>query len=130
MRSKLILALLAATVFTSCGEPQSSLTGTWQGRRFGSDVWNMTIDGSHGRLSGTYAIQWAEDPPEVGGPLSGSRYGPDVLIEFGVQVAAGSATCRFEARLSDDVLLSGETVCRLPDSSEFQAGRLGLRKEG
>ena len=130
MRPKPILALLAAAVFTSCGEPQSSLTGTWQGRRFGSDVWNMTIDGSHGRLSGTYAIEWAEEPSKVGGPLSGSRYGPDVLIEFGVQVAAGDAMCRFEARLSDDVLLSGKTACRLPGSSEFQTGHLSLRKGG
>ena len=128
MRSKPIIALLAATVFVSCGE-KSPLTGKWQGQRFGSDVWNMTINDSRGRLSGTYAIQWAEEPSRVTGPLSGSRLGPEVLVEFGVQVTAGDAMCRFIAQLSDDVLLSGETVCRLPDSGEFQVGRISLRKE-
>lgn len=134
MRSLPVLALLAGTVLASCGDDPSPLTGKWEGRRFGSDMWTLTLEDAHGRLSGTYRIQWSEEPSEVNGPLTGSsglQVNPDfldLLIEFEVGVEAGSAMCRYNATLRDDVVLSGETVCRLSDGTEFQVGQLGLRK--
>lgn len=123
------VVFLALAGLASCGEPESPLTGAWQGRRFGSDVWNMTINDAHGSISGTYRIQWAETPPEIGGAISGTRLDSGVSIEFRVQIEAGMAMCRYDATLQqDDVLLSGETVCRLADSTEFQVGHLGMRK--
>ena len=100
MRSPIFSALLAMTVLASCESEEGRLTGTWQGGRFETDVWTLTLDDSHGRLSGTYQIQWGEEPSEVSGSLTGSslqtsRDFLDVLIEFNVEIAAGTATCRF-----------------------------------
>ena len=133
MRSPIFSALLAMTVLASCESEEGRLTGTWQGRRFETDVWTLTLDDSHGRLSGTYQIQWGEEPSEVSGSLTGSslqtsRDFLDVLIEFNVEIAAGTATCRFNATLRDEVVLSGETVC-VRDAREFQVGHLGLRRQ-
>ena len=133
MRSPLVLSLLAMTILACCESEEGRLTGTWQGRRFETDDWTLTLEDSHGRLSGTYRIQWGEEPSEVSGSLTGSslqttRDFLDVFIEFNVQIAAGTATCRYNARLRDEVVLSGETVCER-DAREFQVGQLGLRRQ-
>lgn len=134
MRATLFFALLAMTVLASCESEEGRVTGTWQGRRFENDVWTMTLEDSNGRLSGTYRIQWGEEPSEVSGSLTGSSglaINPDfldLLIEFDVEVAAGTAKCRFNATLRDEVVLSGETVC-VRDAVEFQVGHLGLRRQ-
>ena len=134
MRSPILSILLAMTVLASCESEEGRVTGTWQGRRFETDVWTLTIDDSHGRLSGTYQIQWGEEPSEVSGSLTGSSglgINPDfldLLIEFDVEIAAGTASCRYEARLRDEAVLSGETVC-VHDAREFQVGHLGLRRQ-
>lgn len=134
MRSSIFSVLLAMMVLASCESEEGRLTGTWQGRRFENDVWTLTIDDSHGRLSGTYEIQWGEEPSEVSGSLKGSSglgINPDFLdfqIEFNVEIAAGTATCRYHARLRDEVVMSGETVC-VRDALEFQVGHLGMRRQ-
>ena len=134
MRWSTFFILLAMTVLVSCDSEEGRVTGTWQGRRFETDIWTLTIDDSHGRLSGTYEIQWGEEPSEVSGSLTGSSgisLNPDfldLLIEFEVEIAAGTATCRYEARLRDEAVLSGETVC-VHDAREFQVGHLGLRRQ-
>lgn len=132
--ASLLSALLAVMLFATCDEPEGRLTGTWQGRRFDTDVWKLTINDSHGRLTGDYLISWGEDPPQVSGSLSGStvdapdKFGVDVLIDFSVQIAAGTAKCRYRATFRDEAVLSGETVCER-DGREFQVGHLGMRRE-
>lgn len=133
MRSSIPSILLAMTVLASCDSEEGRVTGTWQGSRFETDVWTLTIEDSHGRLSGTYQIQWGEEPSEVSGSLTGSSLSlnpdfVDLLIEFNVEIAGGTAACRYEARLRDEVVLSGETVC-VRDAREFQVGHLGLRRQ-
>ena len=135
MRSSILSVLLLATVLAGCeSEPLGRLSGTWEGRRFGGDVWTLTLEDSHGRLTGTYEIKWGEEPSEVDGTLTGSSglaINPDfldLLIQFDVEVAAGTAQCRYEARLQDEVVLSGETVC-VHDGREFQVGHLGMRRQ-
>ena len=133
MRSTIRFTLLAAfLVLTNCEPEASPLVGTWEGRRFDTDIWTMTIEDAHGRLTGTYEIQWEEDPPRVSGPLTGSSisFNPDfidVLIEFNVELAAGTAECRCTAQHRDEVVMSGETVC-VRDAIEFQIGHLGMRR--
>lgn len=133
MRSSIPSILLAMTVLASCDSEEGRVTGTWQGSRFETDVWTLTLEDSHGRLSGTYQIQWGEEPTEVSGSLTGSSLSlnpdfVDLLIEFNVEIAEGTAACRYEARLRDEVVLSGETVC-VRDAREFQVGHLGLRRQ-
>ena len=41
------------TVLASCDSEEGRVTGTWQGRRFGTDVRTLTLEDSHGRLSGS-----------------------------------------------------------------------------
>lgn len=135
MRTSIFSVLLLAMALAGCGsEPEGRVTGTWEGRRFGGDVWTLKLEDSHGRLTGTYEIKWGEEPSEVAGTLTGSSalaINPDfldLLIEFDVEVAAGTAKCRYNPRLSDEVVLSGETVCVL-DGREFQVGHLGMRRQ-
>lgn len=134
MRSSIFAVVLLVMVLASCESEPGRLTGTWQGRRFENDVWTLTLDDSHGSLSGTYRIQWGEEPSEVSGSLTGSggiganRDFPDYLIEFNVEIATGTATCRYNATLRDEVVLSGATVCER-DGREFQVGPLGMRRQ-
>lgn len=134
MRSSILSVLLLATVLAGCeSDPLGRLTGTWEGRRFGGEVWTLTLGDSHGRLTGTYDIKWDQEPSEVAGTLTGSSFPINrdflgVVIEFDVEIAAGTAKCRYDTRLQDEVVLSGETVC-VHDGREFQVGRLGMRRQ-